>query len=62
MFTSIVEVLLNIIDDAIDGEHQAKPESAYDGLTLFEFVFIMHLEKETMEITNKLCQALRSQS
>ncbi|XP_030970930.1 uncharacterized protein LOC115991368 [Quercus lobata] len=61
MFTSTVEVLQNIIDDAIDGEHRAKGESAYDGLTSFEFVFILHLEKETMEITDKLCQALQSQ-
>ncbi|XP_050241219.1 uncharacterized protein LOC126690129 [Quercus robur] len=55
MFTSTVEVLQNIIDDAIDGEHRAKVESAYEGLTSFEFVFILHLEKETMEITDKLC-------
>ncbi|XP_075654727.1 uncharacterized protein LOC142624880 [Castanea sativa] len=61
MFTSTVEVLLNIIDDAIDGEHRAKTESAYDGLTSFEFVFILHLEKKTMEITDKLCQDLQSQ-
>ena len=58
MFTSTVEVLQNIID----GEHQAEAESAYEGLTSFEFVFILHLEKETMEITDKLCQALQSQS
>ncbi|XP_065621325.1 uncharacterized protein LOC112010965 [Quercus suber] len=62
MFTSTVEVLQNIIDDAIDGEHRAEAESAYEGLTSFEFVFILHLEKETMEITDKLCQALQSQS
>ena len=37
-------------------------ESAYDGLTSFEFVFILHLEKETMEITDKLCQTLQNQS
>ncbi|XP_065635079.1 uncharacterized protein LOC112024383 [Quercus suber] len=60
MFTSTVEVLQNIIDDAIDGEHRAEAEAAYDGLTSFEFVFILHLEKETMEITDKLCQALQS--
>ena len=58
MFTSTVEVLLNIIDDASDGEHWAEAESAYDSLTSFEFVFILHLEKETMEITDKLFQAL----
>ncbi|XP_075654809.1 uncharacterized protein LOC142624977 [Castanea sativa] len=62
MFTSTVEVLLNIIDDASDGEHRAEAESTYDGLTSFESVFILHLEKETMEITNKFCQALQSQS
>ena len=62
MFTSTCEVLLNIIDDASDGEHRAEVESAYDGLNSFEFVFILHLEKETMEINDKLCQALQSQS
>ena len=31
MFTSTVEVLQNIIDDAIDGEHRAEAESAYEG-------------------------------
>ena len=56
MFASTVEVLLNIIDDAIDGEHPAEVELDYDGLT--SFVFILHLEKETMEITHKLCQVL----
>ncbi|XP_030923045.1 zinc finger MYM-type protein 1-like [Quercus lobata] len=58
MFSSTVEVLQNIID----GENQAEGESSYKGLTSFEFVFILHLEKETMEITDKLCQALQSQS
>nr|XP_023892112.1 uncharacterized protein LOC112004126 [Quercus suber] len=62
MFTSTIEVLQNIIDDAIDGEHRAEVESANNGLTSFEFVFILHLEKETMEIIAKLCQALQSQS
>nr|XP_023876101.1 uncharacterized protein LOC111988535 [Quercus suber] len=62
MFTSTIEVLQNIIDDAIDGEHRAEAESTYEGLTSFEFVFILYLKKETMEITDKLCQALQSQS
>ena len=62
MFTPTCEVLLNIIDDTSDGEHRAKAESTYDGLNLFEFVFILHLEKKTMEITDKLCQVLQSQS
>ena len=58
MFISTVEVLQNIIDDTIDGEHRAEAKSAYEGLTSLEFVLILHLEKETMEITDKLCQAL----
>ncbi|KAL4643199.1 hypothetical protein ACB092_02G076600 [Castanea dentata] len=62
MFTPTLEVLQNIIDDAILGEHWAEAESAYESLTSFEFVFILHLEKETMDITDKLCQALQSQS
>ncbi|XP_023900976.1 uncharacterized protein LOC112012833 [Quercus suber] len=62
MFTSTVEVLQNIIDDAIDGEHWAEAELTYESLTSLEFVFILHFEKETMEITDKLCQALQSQS
>ena len=62
MFTPTCAVLLNIIDDASDGEHQAEAESAYDGLTSFEFVFILHLKNETIEITNKPCQVLQSQS
>ena len=62
MFTSTVEILQNIIDNAIDGEHRAEAESTYEGLTSFEFVFILHLKKETMEITDKVCQVLQSQS
>ena len=62
MLTPTCAILLNIIDDASDGEHQAEAESAYDSLTSFEFVFILHLKKETIEITDKLCQALQSQS
>ncbi|XP_030941516.1 zinc finger MYM-type protein 1-like [Quercus lobata] len=59
MFSSTVEVLQNIIDNAIDGENRAEGESAYDGLTSFEFVFILHLEKEIMEITDKLYSQLQ---
>ena len=43
MFTSSVEILLNIIDDASDGVHRAEAESAYDGLTSFELVFFFFI-------------------
>jgi hypothetical protein len=31
-------------------------------MTSFEFVFILHLMKQIMEITDLLCQALQNQS
>ena len=31
-------------------------------MTSFEFVLILHLVKDTMQITNHLCQALQSKS
>ena len=34
----------------------------YLRLISFEFVFILHFVNETMEITDKLCQALQKQS
>nr|XP_023879532.1 zinc finger MYM-type protein 1-like [Quercus suber] len=46
MFTSTVEVLQNIINDAIDGEHRVEAKSAYDDLTSFEFVFILILRRK----------------
>ncbi|EEF44653.1 hypothetical protein RCOM_1134950 [Ricinus communis] len=35
---------------------------AYKFMTLFEFVFILYLAKETMEVTNNFCQALQQKS
>ena len=35
---------------------------AYNFMTSFEFVFILHLMKETLGIINVLCQALQQQS
>jgi hypothetical protein len=42
--------------------HQAKADSTHQVMTSFEFVFILHLMKETMQITDHLCQALQSKS
>jgi hypothetical protein len=36
--------------------------SIYQVMTSFEFVFILHLMKETMQITDHLCMALQSKS
>lgn len=55
-------VLLNIIDRGTTSSQQANMDSVSKVLTSFEFVFILHLMKEIMEITNVLYQALQLES
>ncbi|XP_074580652.1 uncharacterized protein LOC141837084 [Curcuma longa] len=50
-----------IIDDGLPSQ-RADTTSVYDEMTTFDFVFILHLMKEIMEITDILCQALQSKS
>ncbi|XP_023735844.1 uncharacterized protein LOC111883758 [Lactuca sativa] len=61
MFSSICEVLLKIIKDGT-GSIRGDADSAYETITTFGFIFVLHLEKEIMEITDLLCQALQKQS
>ena len=42
--------------------HRGDADSANETLTSLEFVFIMHLMKEMLEITDLLCQALQCRS
>jgi len=37
-------------------------DAAFNMFSLFEFILILHMMKEIMEITNGLCQALQKQS
>ncbi|XP_023748588.1 uncharacterized protein LOC111896836 [Lactuca sativa] len=61
MFSPTCEVLLKIIKDG-NGPIKGDADSAYEAITTFEFIFVLHLEKEIMEITDLLCQALQRQS
>ncbi|KAL7585036.1 uncharacterized protein LOC111912711 [Lactuca sativa] len=61
MFNPICEVLLKIIEDGT-GSIKGDVNSAYETITTFEFIFVLHLEKEIMKITNLLCQDLQRQS
>ncbi|XP_023735120.1 uncharacterized protein LOC111882994 [Lactuca sativa] len=61
MFSPICEVLFKIIEDDT-GSIKGDAYSAYETITTFEFIFVLHLEKEIMEITYLLCQALQRQS
>ncbi|XP_020411638.1 uncharacterized protein LOC18793132 [Prunus persica] len=44
------------------GDIRWDADAAYEAMTSYEFIFILHLMKELMEITNDLCQALQCQS
>ncbi|XP_023742589.1 uncharacterized protein LOC111890735 [Lactuca sativa] len=61
MFSPICEVLLKIIEDGT-GSIRGDADSTYETITTFDFIFVLHLEKEIMEITYLLCQALQKQS
>ena len=62
MFSPTCAVLINIIEDRTTLSQRGDADSAYEAMTSFEFVFILHLMKEIMEITELLCQALQCQS
>ena len=62
MFSATCEVLLNIIEDGTTAAQRGDTDAAYEVLTSFEFVFILHLMRNILEISNALCQALQLQS
>ena len=62
MFSLACEVLLHIIEDAATGIDRGLADGAYNLLTSFDLVFILHLMKEIMGITYILCQALQRAS
>ena len=62
MFSPTCAVLINIIEDGTTLSQRGDADSAYEAMTSFEFVFILHLMKEIMEITELLFQALQCQS
>ena len=43
MFSTTCEVLLNIIEDGATLAQRGKADAAYEAMTSFEFVFILHL-------------------
>ena len=61
-FSSTCEVIVKIIDVGITSSQRAEADSVHQVMTSFEFVFVLHLMKEIMQIINHLCQALQSKS
>ncbi|CAL5397421.1 unnamed protein product [Camellia sinensis] len=60
MFSATCAVLRNIINDGSKLNQRAEADGVYDSITSFEFVFILHLMRDIMEITDDLCQALQN--
>ncbi|XP_042441400.1 zinc finger MYM-type protein 1-like [Zingiber officinale] len=61
MFSASCMVLLKVMDDGLPSQ-RADATSVYDEMTSFDFVFILHLMKEIMGITDILCQTLQMES
>ncbi|KAK4582459.1 hypothetical protein RGQ29_025588 [Quercus rubra] len=55
-------VINTISEEGANYKQRSDAEGAYQVLTSFEFILILHLMKEIMGITNVLCQALQQQS
>ncbi|XP_073057048.1 uncharacterized protein [Primulina eburnea] len=61
MFSASCTVLLKVMEDGLLSQ-RADATSVYDEMTSFDFVFILHLMREIMEITDVLCQTLQRKS
>ncbi|XP_030949843.1 zinc finger MYM-type protein 1-like, partial [Quercus lobata] len=62
MFDATCKVINTISEEGANYKQRGDAEGAYQVLTSFEFILILHLMKEIMGITNVLCQALQQQS
>ncbi|XP_023875743.1 uncharacterized protein LOC111988194 [Quercus suber] len=62
IFSPTCEILLKIIKEGNTTSQREVAYSCYHAMISFEFVFILHLMKEIMKITNALSQALQCQS
>ncbi|KAL4654515.1 hypothetical protein ACB092_01G385100 [Castanea dentata] len=62
MFDATCKVINTISKEWANYKQRDDAEGAYQVLTSFEFVLILHMMKEIMGITNILCQALQQHS
>ena len=59
MFSSVVDVLDMVLEDGINSEQRGEANVLLDLLQSFEFVFILHLMRSILGITNELSRALQ---
>ena len=63
MYDATCLVLKDIINDrSCKSRQRSEADGVYDKITSFEFIFLLHLMIETLEITDDLCQALQRKS
>nr|XP_023872349.1 zinc finger MYM-type protein 1-like [Quercus suber] len=62
MFDATCKVINTISEEGANYKQCGDTEGAYQVLTSFEFILILHLMKEIMGITNVPCQALQQRS
>ncbi|XP_042460249.1 zinc finger MYM-type protein 1-like [Zingiber officinale] len=59
MWTSVLQVLENVYDDGTNDDNNGIAASLIDKMESYEFVFMMHLMKSLLGITNELSLALQ---
>ena len=62
MFNAACSVINTISKEGANYSQRGDAEAAYLALNSFEFVFILHLMKQIMGITDILCRALQQKS
>ena len=62
MFSATCEVLINIVEDRVTYALREDADASYEAITSFEFLFVLHLMKNIIAITDLLSQALQCQS
>lgn len=59
---TMFKVTCVVLDSISEGDgtsaQRGKADSAYDSFTSFDFILIMHIMKEILEISDMLCQTL----
>ncbi|KAK2654055.1 hypothetical protein Ddye_013911 [Dipteronia dyeriana] len=61
-FGATCAVLINIIDEGTSFSQRGEADAAYEAMNSFEFIFILHLVNDIMELTNILCITLQQKS
>ncbi|XP_074293713.1 uncharacterized protein LOC141620851 [Silene latifolia] len=62
LFSSSCSVLYMIIDEGETSAERAQATTTLDTMTSFEFIFILHLMKKILEVSDVLSQALQRKS